>query len=387
MARSPMEKTYSRLWRTRKSPPGSAPGTLVSHPGALRSAMHVLAYAPDRILERDIHDPAELSALLADWPVVWLNLDGLADIEVIRAVGEIMKLHSLALEDVVNVHQRPKVEEYDDHAFIVLRIPHAETGLNTEQVSLFLGNGFVVTFQERPGDCFEPVRERLRKQSGRIRNAGADYLAYTLIDAAVDSFFPILESYGEHVEALEAAVLRAPSPGLVSILHDVKRDLLTLRRAIWPQREMVNTLIRDDAAFFSEPTRIYLRDCYDHCIQLMDMVETYRELASGLVDLYLTTVGNRTNDIMKVLTIIATIFIPLSFIASLYGMNFDPRSSPWNMPELAWRFGYPVVLAVMLAVGLGLVAYFVRRGWIGQRGRPQVPKPWHGIGIHNDKGR
>ena len=385
MARSQTEKTYSRLWRTRKSPPGSAPGTLVSHPGALRSAMHVMAYGPDEIIEQDIHDPAALFALVAQWPVVWLNLDGLADIEVIRAVGEVMGLHSLALEDVVNVHQRPKVEDYDDHTFIVLRIPHAETGLNTEQVSLFLGDRFVVTFQEQPGDCFDPVRDRLRKQSGRIRNAGADYLAYTLIDAAIDSFFPILESYGEHVEALEVAVLREPTPALVSALHDVKRDLLTLRRAIWPQREMVNTLIRDDAALFSESTRIYLRDCYDHCIQLMDMVETYREIASGLVDLYLTTVGNRTNDIMKVLTIIATIFIPLSFIASLYGMNFDPKASPWNMPELGWRFGYPFALALMAVVTGGLVGYFVRRGWIGQRSRAHVPKPWHGIGIRKKK--
>jgi magnesium transporter len=341
--------------------------------------MHVIAYGPDRIIEQDIHDPAEISALVAQWPVVWLNLDGLADIKIIQALGEVMGLHSLALEDVVNVHQRPKVEDYDDHTFIVLRIPHAGTGLQTEQISLFLGDRFVVTFQERPGDCFDPVRDRIRKQSGRVRNAGADYLAYTLIDAAIDSFFPILESYGEHVEELESAVLREPAPGLVSALHDVKRDLLTLRRAIWPQREMVNTLIRDDAAFFAESTRVYLRDCYDHCIQLMDMVETYREIASGLVDLYLTTVSNRTNDIMKVLTIIATIFIPLSFVASLYGMNFDPESSPWNMPELDWRFGYPMVLALMLAVALGLVGYFVRRGWIGRRSRPHTPKPWRGL--------
>ncbi len=338
---------------------------LVSHAGAERPDIRVVGYGPGQFDDRVVHGTGEIRPLLDVSPVVWVNVNGLADIGVIQEIGNLFGLHRLALEDAVNVHQRPKVEEYDNYTFIVSRLPQKAETLETEQVSMFLGDGMLITFQEGPKDCFEPVRARLRQGKGRIRTQGADYLAYALIDAAIDSYFPVLETYGERVENLEAAVLRQPDSSLVAALHDIKRDLLTLRRAIWPQREMVNALVRDGSAFVSDSTRPYLRDCYDHCIQLMDMVETFRELASGLVDLYISTVGNRTNEIMKVLTVIATIFIPLSFIAGLYGMNFDGSASPWNMPELRWKYGYFFALGLMLVTALGLLGYFIRRGWVG----------------------
>ncbi len=279
-------------------------------------------------------------------------------------------LHGLALEDVVNVHQRPKVEEYADHAFIVTRMIQAGLPPTTEQVSMFLGEGFLLTFQERPGDCFDPVRARLRSSRGQIRDRQADYLAYALLDAVIDGYFPVLETLGERLEVLEDAVTAEPPEAEATQIHEIKRELLLLRRAVWPQREMVNALTRETSPYVTDQTRLYLRDCYDHTIQLMDIVETYREIATGLVDIYLSSVSTRLNEIMKVLTIIATIFIPLGFVAGLYGMNFDASASPWNMPELRWYWGYPVALGVMAAAALGMLYYFYRKGWIlGGRGK------------------
>jgi magnesium transporter len=229
---------------------------------------------------------------------------------------------------------------------------------------MFIGDNYVLTFQERPGDCFDPVRDRLRKNKGRIRQLGSDYLGYALVDAAIDSYFPILETLGEEIEALEDEVVAAPKPILVDQLHRIRRELLVLRRAVWPTREMLNTLIRDKLPQIKDTTQPYLRDCYDHTIQLMDIVETYREICSSLLDVYLSSLSTRLNEVMKILTIIATIFIPLGFVASLYGMNFD-RASPFNMPELGWRYGYPFALAVMVAIVASLLWFFRRRGWIG----------------------
>jgi magnesium transporter len=232
---------------------------------------------------------------------------------------------------------------------------------------MFLGANFLLTFQERTGDCFDLVRDRIRRRRGHIRERKADYLAYALLDAVIDGYFPVLEACGERLESLEDAVLDKPSGEQSAQIHEMKRDLLTLRRAIWPQREMINALTRDSSAHVSDQTRVYLRDCYDHTIQLMDMLETYREIASGLVDVYLSSVSARMNEIMKLLTIIATIFIPLGFIAGLYGMNFDTGVSPWNMPELSWRWGYPFALGLMAVVAIGLLLFFRKRGWIGGR--------------------
>lgn len=350
---------------TRAAPPGSVPGTLVAHPDAVAPKIDVIRYGPEDIEELPAAPAEELRAGVGTHPVTWVNVSGLGDHDLLRSYGKAFGLHRLSLADVVNVHQRPKAEIYEGYMFIVTRMPRGGSGTETEQITLVLGENFVLTFQERAGDCFEPVRKRLRRKRGRIRDAGADYLAYTLLDAVIDGFYPVLEACGERLAALEDEIIAAPGRDAVTDVHHLKHDLLMLRRAIWPQREMINSLLRDESELVSATTRIYLRDCYDHAVQLMDVVETYREIASALVDVYLSSVSARMNEIMKVLTIIATIFIPLSFIASLYGMNFDTKASPWNMPELGWRYGYVFSLALMVAVAGGLLYYFRRRGWLG----------------------
>jgi len=357
----------------RRAPPGSSPGLLISHPGSSQPVLHVIGYGPEEIVEHPVSEIAELEDVVGRTPVTWVNVDGLGDPQTIERLGALFKVHRLALEDVVNVHQRPKVEEYADHLFIVLRMPQRDGRVDTEQVSLFLGSNYVLTFQERPGDCFEPVRERLRRHRGRIRESGADYLAYALIDAAIDAYFPVLEAYGEAVEDLEDELIEETAGDIAGRIHSVKRELLTLRRAIWPLREMANALIRDRPSHVTEATTIYLRDCYDHTVQLLDIVETYRDIASGLLELHLSSVSTRLNEVMKVLTIIATIFIPLSFVAGVYGMNFSPAASPYNMPELNWYYGYPFALGLMAAVAAGLLYYFCRKGWIGRRRRRRPP--------------
>ncbi len=261
------------------------------------------------------------------------------------------------------------MEEFEDHLFIVVRMIAAPGSTDTEQVSIFLGEDFVISIQEKAGDCFDPVRARIRKASGRLRNSGADYLAYALIDATIDGYFPILESLGEELENLEDSIVANPQPALIGALHDMKRLFLSLRRAIWPHRELLSTLAREEHVLLDQETRLYLRDCYDHTIQLMDIVETYREISSGLMDVHISSVSARLNEIMKVLTIIATLFMPLGFIASLYGMNFDRSVSGWNMPELGWRLGYPFALMLMGGCAAGLLVYFRRSGWLSGRDR------------------
>jgi magnesium transporter len=349
----------------RATAPGAVPGTLTPHSDALASQLDVISYGPDDLQEPETADLDAVEALPGKNPVLWINVTGLGSADLIAGLGVRFGLHTLSLEDVINAHQRPKAEEFKDHAFIVARMPHLDGSAGTEQISLFLGHDFLITFQERPGDCFDAVRERIRQARGRLRKAGPDYLCYALIDSIIDAYFPALERYGEVLEALEDQVVSRPEAAHVHLLHEQKRELLLLRRAIWPHREMVNSLIRGEHPLFTEPTRVYLRDCYDHTIQLMDIVETYREIASGLVDVYISSTSAKLNEIMKVLTIIATIFIPLGFIASLYGMNFDPRISPWNMPELRWYLGYPFALALMAIAAGGLLWYFRRKGWIG----------------------
>lgn len=350
----------------RRTPPGAVPGTITVDPEAPKPVIAIMAYGPDGLVEQHIESPHEIAAYLQEWPVVWINVDGLGDKEVIQQLGTLFELHRLALEDVVNVHQRPKIEEYDDQLFFVARMVYQNEGIETEQLSMFLGAGFVLTFQERAGgDCFTPVRDRLRKGAGRIRAGSADFLAYCLIDALVDAYFPIIEIYGDYLENLEDEVLESPTRKTVNDIHRARRDLLLLRRAIWPLREAINAILRDRCAIFSPETRIYLRDCYDHTIQILDLVEAYRELVSDLMDVYLSSLSARMNEVMKVLTVIATIFIPMTFIASIYGMNFDPEISPWNMPELEWYFGYPFAMGLMLAAFVIQIYYFWRKGWFG----------------------
>ena len=351
----------------RRPSPGAPPGALAPAPDAQPPSIHLIAYDANELAERDGKTLAEIDREPSRPPKVWLDVQGLADVELIRALGERYGLHPLTIADIVHVDQRPKVESYDDYLFIVLRLPHRDDGMLTEQISLVLGRSFVLTFQERPGDCFDPVRQRLRSASSPMRQRGSDYLAYRLIDALVDSYFPILERLGELIEDLEERVLGARAAGRVGAIHRARRQLLELRRVLWPQREVVHLLAQEGMPCIDPATRVFFRDCADHAFQLMDMVEVQRELAASLLDLHLSSLSARMNEIMKLLTMIATIFIPLGFIASLYGMNFDPEASPYNMPELEWRLGYLYALALMAALALGLLGFFYRKGWIGQR--------------------
>lgn len=359
---------HHRLFRTSTSkPPGSAPGLLIRPEDAEEMVITVIAYNKDDQFEACITDTEEIRPLLEKWQNVWINVDGLGDMEKLEKLGEILNLHPLALEDVLNTHHRPKVEEYEKNIFMITRMARMHNdAIDVEQVSLFLGENYVVSFQERKGDCLDPVRERLRKTGRRMRFNNADYLAYAIIDAIVDGFFPVLDHFDVRLNALEENVVVDPRPDFIEKTHEIKRDLQHIRHAIWPLREALSRLAAD-MPFIHDETQIYIRDCYDHVIQIVDILETYRERASGLMDIYLSSLSNKMNEVMKVLTIIATIFIPLGFIAGLYGMNFDSGVSPYNMPELHWPYGYPIALGVMLAIAIGLLGYFWHKGWIGNR--------------------
>ncbi len=362
-------------WIERRTPPGAPPGSLTVDPQAPLPVIHVIGYGPDAVKEQKVEDLGAIVQCLGKFPVTWVNVDGLGDAAVLRGLGEIFSIHPLALEDVVNVHQRSKVDQYPNHLFIVGRMVGMGDRVEREQLSLFLGKNYVLTFQERAGDSFNPVRERIRQPGRRARSEGPDYLAYALIDALIDGYFPVLEQYGERLESIEDDVLSRPDPQLVSRMHEVKRDLLTLRRAIWPLRETVNSLVREPSPLISDGTRIYFRDCYDHTVQIIDLLENYRDVASGLMDVYLSSVSNRLNEIMKILTILTALFIPLSLIAGIYGMNFNTAQSPFNMPELNWYFGYPFALGLMAVVALVMLTFFRRRGWLGSRSGSEPFEP------------
>jgi len=378
MARSAQRRRKRRLYRIhRRTRPGAAPGTIAVDPLAHATAVDLFGYGPDGYVEEKNVTTERVLECLARWPITWVNVEGLADAGVLRRLADIFRLHPLVREDIVNLHQRPKVESYEDQLFIVTRmmsIPSQGDEVENEQLSIVLGKTFVVTFQDRPGDVLDPVRERIRTGTP-IRRSGPDHLAYALVDAVVDNYFPVLESLGERIEALEEEVTANPDGVTLGKIHHAKRDLLLLRRAAWPQRDALAELSRDSLALVSPATRVYLRDCYDHSVQVIDLLESFREMASALLEIHVSMLSNRLNEVMKVLTIFSTIFIPLTFVTSLYGMNFDPDVSPWNMPELRWVYGYPFVLASMLAVAAVTFGYIYRKGWIGKAAhvRPEAP--------------
>lgn len=343
---------------------GAAPGSIIVDPSAPDSVVHVTHYDAESISERKLTDVSDVKQDLARGGVTWINVDGLGSAATLKQLATLFHLHPLAMEDAVNVHQRPKVDRYGEQLFIALRMDARSNEMRTEQVSMFVGRGFVITFLEDPGDCFDPVRRRLRECDGLIRRRGADYLAYALLDAAVDSYFPLLEEFGDRLESLEDEVLLTPSPSAVARIHEVKYQLRMLRRVIWPLRDAMNELTRESTTLVSDETRVYFRDLYDHTVQIIDIVETYREIGSDLIDLYLSSQSNRMNEIMRVLTVISTIFMPLSFVVGIYGMNFNTAESPWNMPELNWRYGYVLVWGVLFAVTFTFLYFFQRRGWL-----------------------
>jgi len=327
--------------------------------------IEVIAYSADKLTERVVDDVAEIKAFVDSHAVTWVNIDGPAHPAVLASLGELFKLHPLALEDVVNTSQRSKVDSYGQHHYMVTRIISLARKLNTEQVSLFFGTNFVITFQEKPdGDCFDAIRDRIRTAAGKVRQERADHLAYALIDAVIDGYFPVLEQIGERLETLEDEILEKADNLTPHKIHAIKRDVLALRRTIWPLRDAVNSLYRDASELVSADTKMYIRDCYDHAIRIIEMVEMYRELCSDLMQLHLSKVSNKMNEVMKVLAIITSLFIPPTFIASIYGMNFNPEKSPLNMPELSWFYGYPVALAAMLVLVLALVFFLYWKGWL-----------------------
>jgi magnesium transporter len=321
----------------------------------------VINYDSTNFQERPVNTIEEAFSFKDEASVTWLNIDGVHKPEIIEQVGTHFGLHPLVLEDIANTGQRPKMEDFDDYIYVVLkmlRFDAKENETKAEQVSIILGRDFVISFQEREGDVFNTVRERLRNNKGRIRKMGADYLTYALIDAIVDHYFVILENLGETIEDIEDKLVTNPSRETLRTIHDLKREMIFLRKSVWPLREVISRLERSESALINKSTCVYLRDVYDHTIQVMDAVETFRDMLSGMLDIYLSSVSNRMNEVMKVLTVIATIFIPLTFLAGIYGMNFR------YMPELEQAWSYPVVLTVMFIIAIMMVFYFRRKKWI-----------------------
>ncbi|MBM4359759.1 MAG: magnesium/cobalt transporter CorA [Deltaproteobacteria bacterium] len=357
----------SRLQRIKKHSPGQSPGIITPPEGSSKTVLDAVAFGPEGLEEAKDTTLARSLELRGEHAFLWLDFDGLANGELIRDTGQALGLHKLTLEDIVHPHQRAKVEYFEEYVYIVVQMVSFEDKLDREQLSIVLGKDFVLTFQEgRPGDCLEPVRERLRKGKGVIRSAGTDYLAYALIDAVTDHYFPVLERYADQLEGLEAQVSHRPYLDVVWQLHAIRRELLQLQTALLPQRDLAQSLIRETSAFVSSDTRLHLRDVVDHQGQLLDLLLAYREMAQALIEIHLNVASNRMNEVMQVLTIIGAIFMPLSFIAGVYGMNFDDSISSHNMPELRWKYGYYGVLAVMALVAIGQLVAFRRKGWLGK---------------------
>jgi magnesium transporter len=347
--------------RSRKA--GLPPGTLV-HIGEKKAEtvrITYIDYDEQSFQEKQVSNIEECLKLKDTPTVSWINIDGLHDIELLEKLGRGFELHPLILEDILSTGQRPKFEDYEKYIFIVLKMlsfSEETQSVEAEQVSLILGPNYVISFQERIGDVFEHVRDRIRNAKGRIRKMGADYLAYTLLDATVDNYFVILERLGEKIESMEEEVVSDPTEKTIRQIHSLKREMISLRKSVWPLRELIGGLQKSESSLIKETTDVYLRDVYDHTIQIIDTIESFRDMVSGMLDIYLSSLSNKMNAVMKVLTIIATLFIPLTFVAGIYGMNFK------YMPELEWRWGYAAALLVMLVIAAIMLIYFRRKKWL-----------------------
>ncbi|CAM3302011.1 magnesium/cobalt transporter CorA [Rhodothermus bifroesti] len=356
---------FRHMLARRRRKVGLPPGTLLPPevPPTEPVTLHLIAYDAEQLFERSLR-PDELEGVLAETSrpaVTWIDVTGLHDIELIHQLGKLLSIHPLTLEDIVSIGQRPKFEEGQGYLYVVchmLTFNEVQGLVEAEQISLILTQDLVLTLQERPGDVFDPIRVRLRQQVGRLRQRDASYLAYALLDVVVDHYFVVLEAISERAEQLEAHILEDPSPQVQRALASLRRELIAMRRAVWPLREVFSELQRLESPLLAPETRTFLRDTYDHVVQVIDIIESLRELLAGLTDVYLSRLSHRMNEIMKVLTMVGTIFIPLTFLAGIYGMNFR------YMPELEWRYGYPAVLLLMLGLGLGMLYGFWRRGWL-----------------------
>ena len=351
------------FFKGKSKKPGMSPGTLVyvGDKKEEKVKITIIDYTPDHMEEKEVETVEACLPYLESESVTWINISGVHDLSVIEQLGTHFNMHPLVLEDLVNTDQRPKMDDYEDYLFLVLKmlhIPEKELSVEVEQLSLIVTPKAVISLLEYKEDVFEPVRERIRKSKGRIRRKGADYLTYALIDTVVDHYFGIFESIGERLEQLEEAVLEDPKPETLHEIHALKREMIFIRRSVWPLREIVNTLVRGDSTLISDGVEIFLRDVYDHTIQVIDMVETSRDMLSGMQDIYLSSVSNKMNEVMKVLTIIATIFIPMTFLAGLYGMNFK------HMPELELPWAYPVFWGVLIVIFGSMLTFFRRKRWL-----------------------
>jgi magnesium transporter len=354
-----MSRPIKRISRTKGLPPGA-----LVHVGEKKTEkvkITLLDYDASRFEEKEFKNVEESFAYKDAPGITWINIDGIHQIDIIEKIGNHFGFHPLTQEDILNTEQRPKLEDFDGYLFIVLKMVYLNGKKNeiiAEQISLVIGSNYVVSFQEREGDVFNSIRERIRNDKGRIRKMGADYLAYALTDAIVDNYFVVLESVGENIEFIEQKLISDPKPKTLQQIHQLKGSMIYLRKSVWPLREVISGLQRMGSPLIKETTEAYLRDVYDHTIQVVDSIETYRDILSGLLDVYLSSVSNRMNEVMKVLTIIATIFIPLTFIAGIYGMNFR------YMPELGWRSGYFIILGIMAIIAVFMLLNFRRKKWL-----------------------
>jgi len=348
-------------------PPGTSPGTLterdISESAEVRISL--IDFTDTNFTEKKLIQVKECQPFLTQPTVTWIHIQGQPTPQTLQEFAEFFELHPLALEDVHNTGQRPKIESYDNQLFAITSLPvEVDGGVVNEQISIFAGSDYIISFHLGDNDPFEPIRKRLRNHSGKIRSRKADYLLYCLLDIIIDEGFPVLENFGEKIEVLEEELLDKPSKDTLKKLHEIKRELLFMRRMLWPHRDLLNKLIRDESALISDETLIYLRDCYDHTVQIMDLMETYRDMTSSMLDVYLSSISYKLNDVMRVLTVISTIFIPLTFLVGVYGMNFRANSkSPWAMPELNWYYGYPLLWIGMIAMAIGMLIFFKRKGW------------------------
>lgn len=347
--------------------PGTPPGTLTEKelPHIAELSISLIDYSADTFEEKQLSNINECQPFLKQPSMTWLHIQGQPTPKLLEELAQLFDIHSLALEDILNTGQRPKSETYNSQLFVITSLPVLrDNKFISEQISLFAGKNYLVSFHMGQTDPFELIRKRLRNSTGKPRSHGTDYLLYCLLDLVIDEGFPVLENLSEQIEQLEEELLSDPSKNTLRQLHEIKRELLLLRHIFWPQRELVNKLIRDESDFLTTETVLYLRDCYDHTVQIMDLLETYRDMTASMLDVYLSSVSYRLNDVMRVLTVIATIFIPLTFIVGVYGMNFNARSdSPWAMPELDWYYSYPALWLIMIAVAGGMILFFKRKGW------------------------